>query len=392
MKYLPIDKSLFIDNRKKFAKKLSACSIAIFNSNDIMPTNGDGIMGFRQNSDLFYLCGIDQEETSLILFPESTSPKHKELLFIKETNEHLIIWEGNKLTKEEARKVSGIENIFWSHQLEKILHSFIFEAEHIYLNTNEHSRSENAVQTKDNKFLQWCYSQYPLHHYKRSAPIMHSLRSVKSTLEIETIKTACSITEKGFRRILPIVKPGIMEYEIEAELTYEFLKNRSRGHAYTPIIASGADACILHYIKNNKSCSDGELILLDVGAEYANYSSDMSRVIPVNGKFSKRQKEVYNSVLLILRNATKLLVIGNTFEEYTKQVVRLMEEELVKLNLISFNEIKKQDPENPLYKKYFMHGISHFLGLEVHDVGSRNIPFRDGMAFTCEPGIYIREE
>jgi Xaa-Pro aminopeptidase len=392
MRYTPAPSSLYIENRKQFATHLKPGSIAIFTSNDIMPTNADGSMGFRQNSDLLYLSGIDQEETILVLFPDVKDGKHKEVLFIRETSELIAIWEGAKFTKEQARQLSGIENIYWSHEFEKILRTFIFQAENIYLNQNEHTRRYIDTQTAEMRLTLWVKEKFPLHQLHRSAPIMHKIRSVKSKEEIALIQKACDITEKGFRRLLQFIKPGIYENEIEAELIHEFIRNRSKGFAYGPIIASGANACVLHYVENDKICHDGDVILLDVAAEYANYASDLTRVVPVNGKFTKRQKEVYNAVLRVMREATKMLVIGNTFEKYNKAVGELMTEELIKLKLISLDEVKNQNPAWPAYKKYFMHGTSHFLGLDVHDVGFFHEPMQDGNVFTCEPGIYIPSE
>lgn len=392
MKYSPIPNSLFIENRKRFVSHLKPNSIALFVSNDIMPTNADGAMGFVQNSDLFYLTGVDQEETILLLFPDAKIENQKEILFVRETNEHIAIWEGAKLTKQQATEVSGIKNVQWTNNFHQILKNLVFQAEYIYLNSNEHSRQYIEVETATMRFNKEIISKFPLHKIERSAPIMHYLRAKKSKQEIELIQHACNITEKGFRRILKFVKPGVMEYEIEAELAHEFIRNRSRGFAYSPIIASGFNACVLHYIENNKECKDGDVLLLDVGAEYANYASDLTRCIPVNGKFTKRQKEVYNAVLRVMRAATKMLVVGNTIPEYHKAVGELMEKELVDLGLITMDDIKNQNPDWPAYKKYFMHGTSHFLGLDVHDVGDFNRPLEEGMVFTCEPGIYIREE
>jgi Xaa-Pro aminopeptidase len=391
-RYLPIDSSIFTDARKRFTSKMKPDSLAIFNSNDLMPTNADGLMSFRQNNDLFYLSGVDQEESILLLFPDCKDEKYREILFLKETNDEIAIWHGAKLTKEQATQTSGIKTIFWLDQFQKIYNMLMGWCEKVYLNTNEHYRALVEVETRDARFVRWCKEHYPLHHYERSAPVMHELRAIKTDKEIELIRHACSITEKGFRRVLKFVKPGITEYEIEAEFSHEFLRNRSRGFAYTPIIASGFDSCVLHYITNNKVCKDGDILLLDVAAEYANYASDLTRVIPVNGRFSKRQREVYDSVLRVMRFAATQLVVGNTIVEYEKAVGKLMEEELIKLGLLKVEEVKKQNPDQPLYKKYFMHGTSHFLGLDVHDVGSMQRKFEAGMVFTCEPGIYIREE
>lgn len=392
MKYKSIDSKLFSENRLRFAKKLAANSLAVFNSNDIMPTNADGHMGFRQNADLFYLSGIDQEESILVIFPDSKDAAHREILFLKETNEHIAVWEGHKYTKEEATATSGIKTIYWLHEFNTIFKQLMFRAQNVYLNTNEHTRAVIEVETRDARFIKWCRQNFPLHSYHRLAPIMHQLRAIKSKYEIELIQQACNITEKGFRRLLKFIKPGVMEYEIEAELIHEFIRNRSQGFAYGPIIASGGSACVLHYVENNKPCKNGDLILLDVAAEYGNYASDLTRCVPANGKFSKRQKEVYNAVLRVMRAATKMLVIGNTIEKYHVEVGKLMEKELMGLGLLDAKAVAKQDKNKPLYKKYFMHGTSHFLGLDVHDVGDFKRPLEEGMVFTCEPGIYITEE
>jgi Xaa-Pro aminopeptidase len=392
MKYKAINSNLFIENRKRFAASLKPNSIALFVSNDILPTNADGSMGFVQNSDLFYLSGVDQEETILLIFPDAANGSHKEILFVRETNETIAIWEGAKLTKEEATKTSGIKNIQWVQHFEQVLKAVIFQAEHIYLNSNEHSRRYIDAETAEMRFNKKIIAQFPLHSIERSAPLMHKLRAIKSDIEIELIQQACNITEKGFRRLLGFIKPGVMEYEIEAELIHEFIRNRSNGFAYGPIIASGHNACVLHYVENNKECKDGDVILLDVAAEYANYRSDLTRSIPVNGKFTSRQKAVYNAVLRVMKAAIKMLTVGNSFPEYNKAVGQLMEKELVDLGLISTEDIKKQNPELPAYKKYFMHGTSHFLGLDVHDVGDFGRKMEAGMVFTCEPGIYIPDE
>jgi Xaa-Pro aminopeptidase len=392
MKYSAINSQLFIENRKRFTAQMQRNSIAIFVSNDIMPTNADGSMGFVQNSDLFYLCGVDQEETILVLFPDAKTNTHKEILFVRETNETIAIWEGAKLNKEQATASSGIKNIQWYHHFEQTIKALVFQAEHVYLNSNEHTRRHIDTQTAEMRFNKKWMEQYPLHKYERSAPIMHHIRAVKSAYEIELIQQACNITEKGFRRVLPFIKPGVFEYEIEAELVHEFVRNRSRGFAYGPIIASGASACVLHYVDNNKACKAGDVILLDVAAEYANYASDLTRCVPVSGKFTPRQKQVYNAVLRVMKAATAMLTVGNTIPQYHKAVGELMEKELVDLGLITLEDIKTQNPDWPAYKKYFMHGTSHFLGLDVHDVGDFNRPLAEGMVFTCEPGIYIPQE
>jgi Xaa-Pro aminopeptidase len=392
MKYTAIDSNLFIENRKKFKNHLKPNSLAVFVSNDIMPTNADGSMGFRQNTDLFYLSGIDQEETILVIFPDVKDGKHKEILFVKETSELIAIWEGAKLNKQQATAASGVEHIYWYHEFDKVMKPFFLQAENIYLNSNEHTRRYIDAETAQDRFNKTIIAKYPLHKIERSAPIMHRIRAIKSTQEIDLIQQACDITEKGFRRLLGFVKPGVWEYEIEAELIHEFVRNRSQGFAYGPIVASGKNACVLHYVENNQQCKDGDVILLDVAAEYANYASDLTRCIPVNGKYTKRQKEVYNAVLRVHRAVAKLLVPGQTFDKYNTAVGNLMTEELLQLNLLKSEDVKKQNPNWPAFKKYFMHGTSHFMGLDVHDVGFFQEPIQAGMVFTVEPGIYIQEE
>ncbi|WP_242923026.1 aminopeptidase P N-terminal domain-containing protein [Pontibacter liquoris] len=392
MRYAPISPDLFVHNRHNFSRHLKPSAIAIFHSNDVMPTNADGTMAFRQNNDLFYLSGVDQEESILLLFPDAKDPRMQEVLFVRETSDQVLTWEGYKLTKQQAREVSGIKTVYWTHEFNDVLHGLLFEAEHVYLNSNEHLRAVVEVETRDARFIKWCQQHYPLHKYERSAPIMHQLRAIKSEAELALIRKACQITERGFRRVLPFIKPGVMEYEIEAELYHEFLRNRSRGPAYSSIIASGANACILHYVDNDQACRDGDLVLMDFGAEYANYASDLTRTVPVNGKFTQRQRDVYESVLRVMKTATQMLVPGNTLGQYHKFVGTVMENELLRLGLLNQGDVRNQDPANPLYRKYFMHGTSHLLGLDVHDVGSKYRPFEEGMVFTCEPGIYIREE
>lgn len=392
MKYLPIDKQLFIDNRKRFIKELKPNAVAIFNSNDIVTTSADSTMPFVQHRDIFHLSGVDQEESILVIFPDCSVEKNREILFLKETNEHIAIWEGEKLTKDAAFETSGIKTVYWLDQFESVFKTLMAEAEHVYINTNEHTRANTVAETKEDRFISWCKQNYPAHRYERSAPIMHKIRSVKHKIELELMQKACNITEKAFRRVLGFVKPGVWEYEIEAEIMHEFLRNRSKGFAYTPIIGSGYSACVLHYIENNKECKDGDVILFDWAAEYANYASDMTRCLPVNGKFTQRQKDVYNAVLRVKNAATKLLVPGTYLADYHVEVGKLMEKELVDLKLITLEDIKKQDPAWPAYKKYFMHGTSHFIGLDTHDVGSWKNPIQENMVFTVEPGIYIPEE
>ena len=392
MKYLQIDSELFIHNRKRFIEQLSANSIAIFNSNDIITTSADSTMAFVQHRDIFHLSGVDQEESILVLFPDCRDDNHREVLFLKETSEHIAVWEGEKLTKEAAYETSGIKTVYWLDQFNTILESLMSETRNVYLNSNEHLRANKEAETREDRFVKWCKNKYPLQDYQRSAPIMHDIRSIKHSIELELMQKACDITEKTFRRVLDFVKPGVWEYEIEAECIHEFLRNRSKGFAYTPIIGSGYSACVLHYIENNKQCMDGDVILFDWAAEYANYSSDMTRCIPVNGKFTARQKAVYNAVLRVKKAATKLLVPGENLKEYHAKVGNLMERELVDLKLISIDDIKNQDPKWPAYKKYFMHGTSHYIGLDTHDVGSWSDSMRENMVFTVEPGIYIPEE
>ncbi len=395
MKYLPIDKKLFIENRQRFERELKPKSLAIFNSNDEMPRSADGTFPFRQNSDLFYLSGIDQEQTILILFPDSPVPAYKEVLFIRKTDETIAMWEGQKYSTEGAREVSGIKTVIWSDNFNAVFDLVMHYAQNIYLNLNEHDRFVTAVPYKDLRFANEIKSKFPLHSYERCAPIMAKLRAIKSPEEIKQIQTAIDITEKTFRRILNFVKPGVAEYEIEAEIIHEFVRNRANGHAYYPIIASGSNACVLHYVRNNQVCKDGDLALMDFGAEYANYAADLTRTIPVNGKFTTRQRQVYEAVLRVMKAAKSMLVVGNTIEGYNKEVGQVMEQELIGLGLLNTEEVAKQVKDGTawqLYKKYFNHGASHFLGLDVHDIGNRYEPMKAGMVFTCEPGIYISEE
>ncbi len=392
MKYDRIDKALFIKNRAKFIASLAPKSVAIFNSNDIYPISADSAMSFQQHRDIFYLSGVDQEESVLVLFPNAFDEAHREMLFLRETNEKIAIWEGEKLTKTAAFDTSGIKNVYWLDQMDAVLKTVLAQAENIYINTNEHTRASTIVETREDRFIKKIKNDYPAHSYKKSAPIMHNIRAVKETQEIALMQHACNITEKGVRRILNFIKPGVAEYEIEAEIMHEFLRNRSKGFAYTPIIASGKNACVLHYIENNQMCNDGDVILMDFGAEYANYASDLTRCVPVNGKFNNRQKAVYNAVLNVKKASEKLLVPGTFLGEYHKEVGALMESELINLGLIDQTDIKNQDPSWPAYKKYFMHGTSHFIGLDTHDVGLWTQPITEGMVFTCEPGIYIPEE
>lgn len=392
MKYLAIDNQLFVNNRRRFVNQMKDGALAIFNSNDIMPSNADGTMPFRQNNDLFHLSGVDQEESILVIFPNAYDSAHREMLFLKETSPQIAVWEGAKLNKEQAFKTSGISSVFWLDQFESVLKNVMHQAKAVYLNSNEHLRATIEVETRDARFTKWIKEHYPLHEIERSAPIMHEIRSVKLPQEIELMKQACQLTKQGVERVLGFLKPGVMEYEVEAELLHEFVKNRSRGFAYEPIIASGASACVLHYTDNNKACNAGEVVLMDFGAEYANYASDLTRCFPVSGKFTPRQKDVYNAVLRVMKSATNMLRPGTHLAQYHKEVGKMMESELVGLGLIDKTDIKNQNPAWPAYKKYFMHGTSHYIGLDVHDVGSWTLPMQEGNAFTCEPGIYIPEE
>lgn len=392
MKYQAISSELFVGNREKLVKLLTPGSIAIFQSNDLMPTSADGTMPFVQDADLYYLTGIDQEETILVMLPDFPDEKMREILFLKQTNEHIAIWEGHKYTKDEAREASGIHTIIWTDDFEQTISTLMAEAHEVYLNSNEHIRAVVAVETRNARFTKWCQTHYPLHNYRKVAPLMHKLRAVKSEHEIRQIATACEITERGFRRVLEFVQPGVAEYEIEAEYLHDFIRNRSDGFAYHPIIASGASTCVLHYIENNKACQDGEVLLMDVGASYARYSADMTRSIPVSGRFTKRQRAVYDAVLRVMREAMGMLTPGNTISQYHKEVGLQMESELMDLGLLDRTDVKHQHPSRPAYKKYFMHGTSHHLGLNVHDVGNIFRPFEPGMVFTVEPGIYIPDE
>jgi Xaa-Pro aminopeptidase len=392
MKYLPIDKNLFIENRKRFVKYMKPNTIALFISNDDYPRNGDQFFPFRQNSDIFYLTGLDQAKTILLLYPDSNRDEFREIVFTEETSELIAIWYGHKYTKEEATKISSIENIQWLSEFNKILIDLMANCEGVYLNSNENIRFQTEVQYTDMRFINEIKEKYPLHQYYRSAPIMKTLRTIKSKVEVDLMKTACNITGIAFDKVMKFVKPGVMEYEVEAEIIHEFIRNRANGHAYYPIIASGASACVLHYIENNKECKDGDLLLMDFGAEYANYAGDLSRTIPVNGKFSQRQKDCYNAVLRVMKEAQKMLVVGTTIDRYHDKVCKLMEQELIGLGLFTEQNVKKQDPKNPLYFKYYMHGTSHFMGLDVHDIGFKQEPLQAGMVFSCEPGIYILDE
>ncbi len=392
MKYHPIDPKLFVKNREKFMAKMKPKSIAVFNSNDIYPIGADSTMPFEQHRDIFYLSGADQEETILLLFPDAMDKERREILFVRETNDHIAVWEGEKLSKEQATAVSGIQNVQWLKDFDKVFFDLMTEADTVYFNTNEHYRQSVETQTREDRFIRKCKEKFPAHSWAKSNPVMQELRGVKEPQEIALMQQACNITEKGFRRILNFTRPGVWEYEIEAEFLHEFIRNRSKGFAYTPIIASGNNANVLHYVVNNQQCKDGDLILLDVGAEYANYSSDMTRTIPVNGKFTKRQREVYDAVLRVKDEATKMLVPGTMWAEYHKEVGKIMTSELLGLGLLSKADVQNENKEWPAYKKYFMHGTSHHIGLDTHDYGPLKTPMKANMVFTVEPGIYIPDE
>ena len=392
MKYHQIDSQLFVKNRKNFMAAMAPNSLAVFNSNDMYPISADSTMPFQQARDIFYLSGVDQEKSILVLFPDAPNEKHREMLFLIETNERIAIWEGEKLTKEKAYEVSGVKNVYWLEEFEKVFFEVMTQSEIVYFNTNEHYRATIETETREARFIQWCKKLYPAHRVAKSNPILQKLRSKKDKIELDLIQTACTITEKGFRRVLNFTKPGVFEYNIEAEFMHEFLNNRSRGFAYTPIIASGNNANVLHYVVNNQECRAGDLILLDVGAEYANYSSDMTRTIPVSGRFTKRQKEVYNAVNRVKEDATKMLLPGTDWKEYHAEVGKLMTSELLGLGLLDKADVQNENPEWPAYKKYFMHGTSHNLGLDTHDYGLLHLPMEANMVFTVEPGIYIPAE
>ena len=391
MKYSPIENSLFIKNRKKFIDKMEDNSIAFFNSNDNYPVSADTTLPFEQHRDLFYLSGINQEETVLLLFKKSNE-EFKEIIFLTEPNDLLTHWEGARLDRKKTLSISGIHNICWLNELDKIIGALMKEVKILYLNKNEHYRAKVETQTREERFNNWITKEYPSKETKGCNIILQRLRSIKDPIEIQLIQKACDITELGFRRILNFVKPGVWEYEIEAEFSHEFLRNKSKKFAYSPIIASGINSNILHYIKNNNQCREGDVLLLDVGAEYANYSSDMTRTIPVSGRFTKRQKAIYNSVLLVKNEATKLLRPGLLWKEHYAEVGKIMTSELLKLGLLSKNDIQNQTKENPAFKKYFTHGVSHHLGLDTHDYGDLSRPIEKNMVFTVEPGIYVQEE
>jgi Xaa-Pro aminopeptidase len=391
MRHKAINSKLFVENRNRLRQLMAPNSLAIVNANDIYPTNADGSLRLIPQTDFFYLTGVEQEESILLLYPDADDEKHREILFLRETNENIAIWEGHKLTKEEAQQASGIKTVLWLAEFPRLLHRLMCECEHVFLNSNEHKRADSPVETREARFVAGLLRQYPLHDYKRLARLMHTLRVVKSDAEVELIQHACAITKAGFERVARFVKPGVNEIEIEAEFAHEFIRRRA-GFAYTPIIASGPNACVLHYIDNDRPCRSGDMLLLDVASAYANYNSDLTRTIPVNGRFTKRQREVYEAVLRVLRGSIQGLVPGKKSKDWQKEAEQLIERECVNLGLITTREIKRQSPEKPAFKKYFMHGVGHPIGLDVHDVGHTTEPFAVGWVMTVEPAIYIREE
>lgn len=391
MRYAPLSATHYKELRRRLASKLVPGGMVILHSNDTMPTSADGTMPYRQTADMLYLTGIAQEETILVLFPDAYEPRHREILFVRETNDHVRVWEGYKLSKDEATQLSGVRTVYWTHEFDRIWHTLMCECKAVYLNQNEHIRSVVEVETRQARFNERCQKEYPAHTYLRLAPIISKMRVSKGAEEVAQMQRACDITELGFRRLLRFVRPGVMEYELEAEMLHEYVSNGSRGFAYNPIVASGANACVLHYNDNDRVCADGDLLLLDCAAEYGGYASDLTRCIPVNGKFTPRQKQVYEAVLRIFKAASQMLVPGNNLPDYEYVVGKMMEQELVNLGLLTTATLRNLDG-SPAYKRYFPHGTSHHLGLDVHDVGDRATTFVPGMVLTVEPGIYIQEE
>lgn len=392
MRYQSLPASLYRDNRARFMQQMQGNALAVFNSNDVYPISADSTLPFAQHRDIFYLSGVDQEESILILFPDAYEAKHKEILFLRETNDHIAVWEGAKLTKAQATQLTGIETVYWLSEFDRVFQELATQCSTFYFNTNEHYRQAVETETREDRFIKKCKAAFPAHHVAKSNPILQQLRAVKAPEEINQIQQACSITEKGFRRILNFVRPGVWEYEIEAEWAHEFIRHRSKGFAYQPIIASGKNANVLHYTENNQQCQDGDLLLMDVAAEYGNYSSDLSRTIPVSGRFTARQKAVYNAVLQVKNEATALLVPGTLWKAYHAEVGKIMTSELLRLGLLDKADVQNQTADAPAYKKYFMHGTSHHLGLDTHDYGLLHLPMEAQMVFTVEPGIYIPEE
>jgi Xaa-Pro aminopeptidase len=392
MRYTAIDSQLFATNRKRFTQHLPQGALAVFNANDVLPSNADGTLKFIQNKDLFHLSGIDQEESILVLFPDAYKPEHREILFVTETNEQIARWEGAKLDKQQATLVSGVQSVFWLQDFEPIFKDLMSQAQQVFLNSNEHLRANTEVETRDDRFVKWCQKQFPLHTYQRSAPIMHAIRAVKMPQEVELLQKASDLNTQAFKRVLKFLKPGVKEYELEAEFLHEYVRNGSPGFSYEPIVASGANACVLHYVENKNVCKEGDLVLFDCGCWYANYASDVTRCFPVNGKFSARQKGLYNAVLRVQKASLDMLRPGNQLHAYHQEVGNLMTAELLQLGLLDKTDVKNQDPKMPAYKKYFMHGTSHYIGLDVHDSGLWTEVMQVGNAFTCEPGLYIPEE
>lgn len=392
MRYYPIDSQLFVHNRQRFMEAMQPNSLAIVVSSEQFPRNADANFYFRQNSELFWLTGIDQEETYLLMYPDCPNPAYREVLFIRETNEEIATWEGHKYSKAEAAAMSGIKTVLWNHDFRQLIYTQMKYADACYLNTNENDRANNPVPTAELRFAHELRQLFPLHRYERAAKIFEYHRSRKHPIEIDLIKKAIEITAGAFHEVLRAVKPGMWEFEIEGIISKHFLSNRANGFSFEPIIASGASACVLHYVKNDKQTKEGDLLLLDFGADYANYAGDMTRCFPVNGRFTKRQKEVYDAVLRVNREATKLLVPGRTLDAYNKESALIMQDELLRLGLINRDDIAKESPSWPAYKKYFPHGTGHFLGIDVHDIGARYGKLDVGMVITCEPGIYIKEE
>ena len=389
---MPLDSTLFVKNRKKLIKLLQPNSIALIHSNDEMPRNGDQYFPFRQNSDLFYLTGIDQEKTILTLCPNHPDKSLRDILFIIESNEKIATWEGDKYTIEEAQKASGIETVKFISSFDSVFRELALKADNIYINLLENPKFKPEIKSADERFIPTLENEFPAHDFLRLAPLLKKIRLIKEPEEIKLMQNACDITEKAFHRIMHFIKPGVTEYQVEAELTHEFLWNRANGHAYPPIVASGKNACVLHYTENTSECKDGDLLLMDFGAEYANYAADCSRTIPVNGKFTPRQKDCYEAVLRVMKKAIGWLTPGTTINRVNERVENLLQEEHIRLGLYSKKDIENQDPNNPLVKKYYPHGTCHFIGLDVHDVGDRTATLEEGMVLTCEPGIYIPEE
>ncbi len=391
MRHKPIKNKLFSENRKRLTTLLAPKSLAVINANDLLPVNADATLVMHPNSDLFFLSGIEQEESILLIFPDAAEEKNREILFLREPNEHLKIWEGYKHTKEDARKISGIKNVQWLSEFPMTFRALMLESQAAYLNSNEYKRANVEMETRDVRFIRQCQQDYPLHDFRRLAPLLHQLRVTKTDLELELLKEAIDITTKGFNRMLRFVKPGVTEYEVEAELAKEYIKRRGK-FAYPPIIAAGKNNCVLHYWQNDQPCKKGQLLLMDAASGYANYNADLTRTIPVSGRFSRRQKKVYNAVLRVLRASIAGATVGKLHRDWQKESQMHMNEELLKLGLLKPSQVKKQDPENPACRKYYMHGLGHPLGLDVHDVGDMNVPFAPGTVLTVEPGIYIPDE